>query len=531
MHLLDSLPDQVKPVVLGLLAAVLGHSGPNAPNVYIVYPNEYLRDRHKNQLNELFAKFGIGSKVFLQTYEETLVQCWNPLRSEAKSYVSQQESLEYVNVPVCRNSEPITPDNSVLLIDEVDDFFSGKYIHVPLQGHILVPGLEFVQQKIWELVAQQDGELTNQAIVEHINTFVDGSTQLRWFLDDTKERQYFGPGTVVTHKKLLQKHLKMMIGAAKKVYKLPEHWFQIKDDGMITAPPGFEPAVYWETFAYFKVKKQNFEQRVLHGYNYGFLILRTGTLSYLNFLRNFRFAIGISCGDNDLINRNQVSMETVYNMKIAYPITSYGICQPLRYNKFNPAKSFICTQTESEWRETIKDRLSTIINGKRSAIVFFKDDEQMAQFAQGDFCRIARYTDRSCLNEVGVPSSVTLTTEDMARGLYYQSSVTVEKNGGVHVIQCFFSENSRDEEQIQLCTARNSYRGTYEMIVCYNHVEKTFKSCKTKIPLNAITYNELNNSRKTLLEPQLSKLVMANIYHEVTELYYWLWRAIQGDLD
>ncbi|KAL1381420.1 hypothetical protein pipiens_013473 [Culex pipiens pipiens] len=74
--------------------------------------------------------------------------------------------------------------------------------------------------------------------------------------------------------------------------------------------------------------------------------------------------------------------------------------------------------------------------------------------------------------EAGVSRTITLATREMGRGVDYKSSVTVEKNGGVHVIQTFFSLDIKEETQIKGRTARKDNRGSYELILCYDDLKK-----------------------------------------------------------
>lgn len=59
----------------------------------------------------------------------------------------------------------------------------------------------------------------------------------------------------------------------------------------------------------------------------------------------------------------------------------------------------------------------------------------------------------------------------MGRGVDYKSNVAVEKDGGVHVIQTFFSLDSKEKSQIRGRTARKDNKESYELIVCDEHLK------------------------------------------------------------
>ncbi|KAL9701440.1 hypothetical protein quinque_004881 [Culex quinquefasciatus] len=143
--------------------------------------------------------------------------------------------------------------------------------------------------------------------------------------------------------------------------------------------------------------------------------------------------------------------------------------------KFNATQDFRCLKTVNEWMNAIFGRINTMINAKRSVLVVFDTDLKVEAFKQ----QFAALLDRlnvltvntnltnkeRFINDAGVSRTITLATREMGRGVDYKSSVAVEKNGGMHVIQSFFSVDVKEETQIKGRTARKDNRGSYELIM------------------------------------------------------------------
>ncbi|KAL9698083.1 hypothetical protein quinque_001524 [Culex quinquefasciatus] len=121
--------------------------------------------------------------------------------------------------------------------------------------------------------------------------------------------------------------------------------------------------------------------------------------------------------------------------------------------------------------------INAMVNAKRAVLVIFDTEETINSFKQqfgGKLDRLHVLTINTnpndkerLITESGVSRTITLATREMGRGVDYKSSVTVEKKGGVHVIQTFFSLDVKEETQIKGRTARKDHRGSYEMILCY----------------------------------------------------------------
>ncbi|EDS36937.1 helicase conserved C-terminal domain containing protein [Culex quinquefasciatus] len=160
----------------------------------------------------------------------------------------------------------------------------------------------------------------------------------------------------------------------------------------------------------------------------------------------------------------------------------------------------------SDWMNAIFSRINAILNSMRSVLVIFDAEETVDAFMHHFADQLDRLniltinTDldkkEKYITESGVAKTITLTTREMGRGVDYKTSVAVEKNGGVHVIQTFFSLDIKEETQIKGRTARKDNRGSYEMILCYEHLSKL------DLPIGSsksdVTYKKLCGARDSL---------------------------------
>ena len=103
----------------------------------------------------------------------------------------------------------------------------------------------------------------------------------------------------------------------------------------------------------------------------------------------------------------------------------------------------------------------------------------------------------------GLHGKVTLLTKEFGRGLDFQAEAEVVENGGVHVIQTFFSVDIKEEIQIRGRTARNDDPGSYELVVCREHLKKiehngyTFSFVESE--LQPFSYQTLDERRQVQL--------------------------------
>ncbi|KAL1390324.1 hypothetical protein pipiens_012431 [Culex pipiens pipiens] len=201
--------------------------------------------------------------------------------------------------------------------------------------------------------------------------------------------------------------------------------------------------------------------------------------------------------------------------------------------KFNETQDFSCLNSVNEWMNAIFGRINMMVYARRSVLVVFDTDLKINAFKQQFAAQLDRLnvltvdTDPAdkerFINDAGVSRTITLATREMGRGVDYKSSVAVESNGGVHVIQTFFSVDVKEETQIKGRTARKDNRGSYELIVCIDHLQSEDLVDKT-VHFSMVSYTQLNTRRNEQLvskeAKREAKLKIANEKHDVTVNFY-----------
>ncbi|KAL1390322.1 hypothetical protein pipiens_012429, partial [Culex pipiens pipiens] len=205
--------------------------------------------------------------------------------------------------------------------------------------------------------------------------------------------------------------------------------------------------------------------------NYGYFNFHLGSMSYAKLPENFPLILGVSGTLTTLSSYEKKVVKDHYNITDLSVMPSFFGGSNL---KFNETQDFSCLNTVNEWMNAIFGRINMMVYARRSVLVVFDTDLKINAFKQQFAAQLDRLnvltvdTDPAdkerFINDAGVSRTITLATREMGRGVDYKSSVAVESNGGVHVIQTFFSVDVKEETQIKGRTARKDNRGSYELI-------------------------------------------------------------------
>ncbi|XP_001653604.2 uncharacterized protein LOC5571300 isoform X2 [Aedes aegypti] len=489
-HLAQILTGQGKSVVLGLVAAMLALFD---HDVVVVCYSRYLANRDYNDFEDLFKTFSVDSKIYYQTFDDVAWTEMHKLYAKATKYVSKSIGIPDETQTFRTFASKL--NNTVLLIDEVDVFFMDKFYGNSFNPLFVAPvrGLGKIQLQIWHLVHRNDWQVEKD-IQSFINASDDPEVKMFRSLQQRPNRYKFlniaSDVTEVLHtnESLLSAHLQQMIETAILIKNRTKHddWiqsFRIDRNGCITHKDDhgiFRTNCclgYHNTFVYFKLREKNFVQYVNGVNNFGYLNLSIASFSYSKIPEKFPLILGVSGTLKELTAFEKDAIENHYQITQSSIMPSFFGCSNL---KFNPSKNFQCHQKPIDWRKAIFTRVNAIINAHRSVIVFFDTETEITQFkhefkSQLDRLNVItnntepRVRDR-CIAEAGLSRTVTLATREMGRGVDYKSSLSVEKNGGIHIIQTFFSIDEKEETQIKGRTARKDNRGSYELILCHTHL-------------------------------------------------------------
>uniref|UniRef100_A0A1Q3FLU5 SecA family profile domain-containing protein n=1 Tax=Culex tarsalis TaxID=7177 RepID=A0A1Q3FLU5_CULTA len=519
-HLAQVLTGQGKSLILGMTATILalfGHS------VQIMCYSDYLAKRDADDFEEFYEFFSVDEMVEYETFADVATKQLGNVAGNAENYI-----LKCLGMPNVRNyGKSMNAGNfkkKVLLIDEVDVFFTEKFYGKSYSQVICpkVPGLTLIQDKIWDLIVKGNwsaGFIKRKVkefegysdhpdirkLVEFINR-PDTYTLLEASGEDLVEKTY-------TNKSLYISHLDRMISTAldvnQRVIDDPFlNRFRLNSQGNITCRTALgkycdrTKAGYYNAFIYLKLTRgcSNPESD-----NFGYMMLDTGSISYAKLPENYPLILGVTGTLTTLNEYEQRAVKEHYQILNSSVMPSFFGGSNLKFNKFS---NFSCFETETDWMNNIFSNINVAINQKRSVLVFFETDIKINAFMNEFSSQLDRLnvltadTDEDdmeiFINDAGVAKTVTLATRDMGRGVDYKSSVAVEKNGGIHVIQSFFSKDLKEETQIKGRTARKDNQGSYELIVCIDHLRKQ-ELVTDEIKFFSVNYDMLARSRKQLM--------------------------------
>ncbi|WP_264685760.1 hypothetical protein [Wolbachia endosymbiont (group B) of Pandemis corylana] len=517
-HLAQVLTGQGKSLVLGLLSSLLVLTG---HKVRTVCYSEYLATRDQQDFNDFFKEFGIGDKITYGTFEEMANEVLKPEINGKKQGLRELVKDRILNHSVEQAGQVKQKDisNTTLLIDEVDVFFSDQFYGSTYGAcnTIDIPELASIQEKIWEMASKSYEKST---ILKEVEEFIKKKIGERNQNFKEFNKFLFKPGkyyllkeedNVVikkeyTNRSLYQEHLEKMIDAAIKVAKGSDEYinnYKINDKGIISYRGGdgfysiFTYCGYYNMFHYFRLKNKDFDRK-----NYDYLNISCGKVSYAKLPEKYPLILGVSGTLATLNDHEKKAVRESYNIRENSIMPSFFGDSHL---KFNSSENFTSQNSEEEWLSKIFNRANSKVGSGQSVLIFFDTDVEIRKFKEKFFGKFDRlhiltenteeHTKEKYIDEAGIAKTITLATRGMGRGVDFKSSVAVENSGGVHVIQTFFSLDIKEETQIKGRTARKDNKGSYELILCKEHLVNAgfLKEEEKEITIN---YESLNKSRE-----------------------------------
>ena len=156
--------------------------------------------------------------------------------------------------------------------------------------------------------------------------------------------------------------------------------------------------------------------------------------------------------------------------------------------QFDKAGDGIRIETsKSDYFHSITDQIQVLTKQKRSVIVFFQDTPRLKEFTNSSFYRklsrrkklltedLSAGDKEFVISKAATSGQITISTALFGRGTdFFCKDESVQRNGGVHVIQAFLSDELSEEIQIQGRTARQGKKGSYQMILLDSDLEEEF---------------------------------------------------------
>ncbi|CAB0006957.1 unnamed protein product [Nesidiocoris tenuis] len=550
-HLAQILTGQGKSVVLALVAAVFALTG---HSVFIACYSRYLVKRDVSEFNDFFNVLDLNNRVEYITINGLAEKRMNPtvdsrrqnLRNDLRNYVLHRTPLPNLA------SSSFNVSNTILLIDEVDVFFSKDVYGSQMctSTTIFIPGLAKVQEHMWATVTS--GDCTVDELLEETEEFINREIQSKnsvfTELDEIRNRAgsfrilegengHIIEKTYSSNQELIRKHLNDMARQAIRVSKLENITknFMVNDDGLMCYKDPIDGIFsshfkgYNLSFSYLKLKSRDFDCK--NGGNYGYLNLDAGCISYAKLPTDFPLIVGVTGTLRNVYDHEKTAMREFYN------IVNYTDC-PSFYGasivKFDPQLDFRIVDSVEQWRCVLFERAYSQIEAGRAVMIFLEREVEIDSFARefgNKFAALNILTENTdddtkelFIHRAGTTSTLTLVSRGIGRGTDFKSSLAVERNGGIHVVQSFFSTDRKEETQIKGRTARKDNKGSYELILCRKHLMDA--RLLDENDNTAITYSKLDELR-TNLQEQNGTMIAAEIRkhfidHATTIKFYGL---------
>ncbi|XP_062552958.1 uncharacterized protein LOC134218107 isoform X2 [Armigeres subalbatus] len=456
-HFVHVPPEDGNSTVLALVSGVLQLLG---NNVVIVYRNEHAAQQIIRKFRRLYQLFDI--RVSYKSFDE-LVRCQvEPIALKAERHISNCIGLPHT----AGNITTGTMKTKFLLVIDGFDTVEKHYQRTYNRSFSpVVPGLAKIQQKIWELVR------ANSADVEHlINSYVQSSSdadilELRSLIDCNKSypllETYPTPSVVqYTNRTMFTVHFKRMIKAASTVhYRSSDdsflRHFELNPKGVLMSDFNDEHFYsdghtgYYKPFVYFSLRVDNFVQNVDGVNNYGYLHFNVTSYPYRRLLEEFSI-LGVT-----------ESQHSNFSLKF----TMNALFE-------KPEPNFQSHSNVDEWKRAILSEIDATVSANRSVIVLFEyasDITRFKQFAQLQLDHFNKFTETTMAMVPFASRTVLLVTLEMLLNIEYRPSVSTKSNGGLHVIQTYFSLDEGEETLIRQWLGRGG-GGSYELIVCREYL-------------------------------------------------------------
>jgi len=451
--------------------------------------SQYLSERDYNSFLLLFEKLDIKNDIHYGTFNVLCERVINE-KGDIRKIVSNLISGKG-NEANKRKDDPMKP--RILLIDEVDVFFSKDFY-----GQLYTPSASVYDNSINELMQYIWDSRMNNLTLNYVKN-----------LDQYKKCQEF----FKTWSSLLEEAVKMMICD---VQSFESHGYIVKDNRIAYKEQDnlvYNSVMGYKTFfAYMdEILKGNI-QRSDDINNFMSIGINCGNFSYadLPLKPNFYFILGVTGTLETLNEEEKKVILTEYGIKKQTFCPSVFGKNKLSFNQKEHIK--ICDDKDyfNEIITEINDRLSGIndSSSKRAVIVVFEDITNMMAFYKYDkYNQLQKQT--SLLSEENtsiekdiivkqatMTNKITLITRTFGRGTdFVCRDDKVGVQGGVHVIQTFFSKTLSEEVQIKGRTARQGDKGSYSMILLEKDLEYFMGAEKLDISNKSSFYVILNEKR------------------------------------
>ncbi|CAF1204521.1 unnamed protein product [Adineta steineri] len=474
-----------KSVILAIVACIFALMG---FDVNCSCYSEYLSQRDKNDFASLFQALGIDERIEYGTFNRLCENFLNEhcnLREKVREMIMRNKNIIDVSSKKTRMRE------KVLLIDEVDVFLSEKFYGGMYTPSLLLRDLSI--KSLLDTLWNSRHSLTLNAVKE-TSAYKDCVRRFsNWIF-------------------LVDEAIKSMLSA---LQSYQSSTYTVKNDRIvyIEGESFVENVVrgYDTIWAYYHENQKGFISEQSLEANVG-IIVSCGTFSYAHMPKNFGYIAGVSGTLKTLADSEKNILLNVYGIAKSTFMPSVFGKSNRNYSSINDVDAV----DKSEYFTRIRGEIDLMINAQRAILVFFESEERLLEFYNSNELaslkqsvqlvteRVSAKDRETFVKRAATDGKVTLLTRTFGRGTdFICRNQQVLANGGIHVLQTFFSKELSEEYQIMGRGARQGDRGSYRMILLENDLEWILGSDwenEIKQIKGSPLYSTLNEERKKLYE-------------------------------
>jgi len=503
-HLSQIDTGEGKSVIIGVLSTTLALYG---YAVDCVCYSSMLSSRDFDDFSPMFKGFGLEARIRYGTFDTLSEKIVKENHGDLRQMAS-----EFLKTGKATIAQPPASPPRILIIDEVDvfcdkEFFGGAYTPLMTLKH---PSISELMRHVWSL---RNGAMSMAAVKTHTSyKAVMGSGLLcasnEWLLERSVLKMHeaarsYKPGTNAPYT--------MLNGDI--LYKV-----EGRDDYAAWSFMYETNVEYLHEFGRGKLTEQQLSSNLA-------LHVRCGEFAYARLPAIFAHILGVT----GTLDPTKLPPDMLDILRTEIKVKHQTICPSMYHAQKRDFHGLKVGKDEHEHFHLMVDELdlrlksSTGIEGQRSVIIFFTDEQVLQRFRASSYfkkhekaCNVLteltaqKRVDREAIVKAATRQGVvTLATRIYGRGTDFKIfDDRMEDCGGMHVISSFFSSDLSEEVQIKGRTARQGCRGSWSMVLEIGALCKQF-DIKTEA-INAWkpgeVYDKLNAHRTAASKGEVQAL-------------------------
>ncbi|CAF3745049.1 unnamed protein product, partial [Rotaria sp. Silwood1] len=467
-----------KSVVLAITACVFALIG---VDVNCSCYSEVLSTRDKQDFASVFQALGIEDRIEYSTFNKLCEQFLNE-QCNIREKVSNMIVNNNIALTTVDTRIRIRP--KVLLIDEVDVFLSDEFyggMYTPTV-YLKNPSIKTLLDSIWHAKP-----LKTLNSVKALPAYKTCATQFSNWIS------------------LFDEAIQDMLGALKS-FECSTYVVQDDKIAYVEGESIVDNVVrgYDTVWAYYFENEKGKISKISLETNVG-IIINCGTFSYAEMPHDFAYIAGVTGTLKTLAKPETRILKNVYNIcKNTYMPSVFG-----KSNRTYNDTTDVQVVGKSEYFNRILIEINVMCKADRAILIFFESEEKLMTFFNSPELSSIKENVQIITETVSVKErelhikrastigKVTLFTRIFGRGTdFICNNPRLLANGGIHVLQTFFSKELSEEYQIMGRAARHGDQGSYRMILLDNDLEwvlgSTWKEKLSKIS-DAKLYEAINN--------------------------------------